>query len=452
MSAAELVAGYAAGSLTPVDVVELSLARAAADELNAIASVDAEGARIAAVRSAERWAAGTPLGPLDGVPITFKDSFHVLGRPRWHGTAVNPGGRSTLDAAPVRRAREAGMIVVAKTTMPDYAMLMAGLSSQHGVIRNAWDPATSPSGSSAGAGPSVAAGIAAIAVGTDMVGSVRLPAAVSGLASIKPTQGRIAYDPAGDYRSAGPMARTVDDVEAALEVLGRYDPVDQNALPGRYSPPERPFTELTGLTVGVLRELSFGSRVDGPTAAAVQSQVEVLTGLGARTVELDDLAVTAADYRAIYWFMLDKGLPDYLAQDAASRGRIRPEIGRMLDSALNRTAADAAQGAHRIAVATERVRRQLSAVDYVLSPALPVHAWPAEQVSPDPDDPMSHMGFACWFNRLTWPAGTVPVRSPGPGRCPVSVQVAGHRFDDGGVLQVMRLLEQSRGFEIRYPA
>ncbi|WP_213813613.1 amidase [Glaciihabitans sp. dw_435] len=420
---------YASGDTTPSDIAEIALERAhaASDLYNAIASIDEPGTREAAAASTRRWRDGEPLSDLDGVPITFKDSFHVKGMPRWHGTAINTGVISPNDAAPVRRARGAGMLVVAKTTMPDYAMLMSGLSSQHGVIRNAWDTATNTGGSSAGAGPSVAAGVASIAVGTDMVGSVRVPAALSGLASLKPTQGRIAYDPAGDYRSAGPMATTIDDVESALRVLGRHDPLDLYALPGRYESPATARTDLSGVTVGVLRDL------------------------GATLVDIADLDVGERDYEAIYWFMIDKGLPDYLAQSAAARGRILPVVGEMLEGSLMRSAASAALDAHRVAVATETVRRQLAPFDYVLSPVLPVRAFPATDVSPDPDDAMAHMGFAAWFNRLATPAGTVPVLDLGDGLCPVSVQIAGARFDDGGVLQVLRLLEQRRGFEVHYP-
>lgn len=105
---ADLVAGYASGDLSPVEVTRAALEAASADELNAIASIDTSKALAAAEQSAARWASGSQWGPLDGVPITFKDSFHITGLPRWHGTAVNPGRTSTIDAAPVRRAREAG--------------------------------------------------------------------------------------------------------------------------------------------------------------------------------------------------------------------------------------------------------------------------------------------------------------------------------------------------------
>lgn len=453
-TAAELVASYRDGTSTPLDTVAQALAAVqAAEPFNAIASTDASGALEAARASTARWAAGAPLGPLDGVPFTVKDSFHVAGLPRWHGTAISSGPLSAADCAPVRRAREAGMLVVAKTTMPDYAMLMSGSSSQHGLITGPWDPAANTAGSSAGAGVSVSAGIAPLALGTDMIGSVRLPAAVNGLASLKPTQGRIAYDPAGDYRSAGPMGRTVADVEQALIALGRYDPADWYALPGAYTASAaRP---IAGRRIAVLRSMGTGAAVDAPTRDAVARAADLLAAAGAELIELDDLPVTAADHEAVFWFMVDKGLPDYLGRPAADRGRILPEIGAMLEGSLSRTAVDAARDAHTVAVATDRVNRALAGFDHVLSPVLPVHTWPTTQHSPArPDgvpDPVSHMAFACWFNRTGQPAGTVPVLSAGADRCPVSVQIAGRRFDDSGVLQVLGFLETARDFDITFP-
>jgi Asp-tRNA(Asn)/Glu-tRNA(Gln) amidotransferase A subunit family amidase len=454
MTAKEMRTAFSRREISPVEAAEASLA--AVQELgtrfNAIASFDPDVARQEALASETRFRAGEPLGPLDGVPVTVKDSFHVKGLPRWHGSAANSGGISRVDAAPIRRLREAGMVIVAKTAMPDYALLMSGLSSRQGTIRNPWDPDTNPGGSSSGAGPSVAAGVAPIGIGTDMVGSVRLPAALTGLASIKPTQGRIAYDPPGNYRSVGPMAKTADDVEETLKVLGKSDPADHFALQGEYGPPERPFNSLRGMTVGVIRRLSFGSPVDPETAEAVESQAERLAELGAELVDVERLVVDETDYESIYWLMIYNALPDYFALEARDRGRVLPAVGQMMDATLQQSALFAAASAKRLMVATERLRNQLDPFDYVLSPALPVRAFPADELSPSPElGPMSHMGFACWFNQLSWPAGTIPVSWPHGRGCPISIQIGGKRFDDAGVLNVMRLLEARRDFEIRYP-
>ncbi|GBQ25873.1 amidase [Acetobacter estunensis NRIC 0472] len=453
MSAAELTQAYGAGTLSPVEVAEAALAVVAgpAASLNAVASSDADMVHESARASACRWKAGRPLGPLDGVPISFKDSFHIKGLPRWHGTACHEGVVSGADALPVIRAREAGMIVTCKTTMPDFAMIMSGISSEHGVIRNAWDPRTSPGGSSSGAGPSVVLGAATIALGTDMVGSVRIPAALSGLASIKPTQGRIAYDPPGAYRSAGPMARTVGDVTLALGALGRFAHEDFYSLDGRFVPAPPP-TDLKGQRIAVWKRAGWGDATDAETLTAVDWAAEQLSARGAELIEIKDLDVGADDYMAIHWNMLHVGAPDYFGLPAAARGRIAPPIGALYDGLLSQSAIHAASVTRRVNMAAIRVARQLASFDHVLSPAVPVRAFPAELCCPDPRwGAASHQAFACWFNQIGWPAATVPVHQPEDGDVPVSVQIAGRRFDDARVLGIATLLETARGFAIRWP-
>lgn len=453
LDAGQLADAYAEGRLQPMAVTETLLAAAAvADQrFNAMTSLNAEDARAAAQASAERWRRGTPIGPLDGVPITFKDSFNIAGLPRWHGSAVNCGSVSTADAAPVRRAREAGMVIIGKTSMPDYGLLMSGLSSHSGVVRNPWDPSLNTAGSSAGAAACLAAGIAPMALGTDMVGSVRLPAAACGLVSMHATQGRVAYDPPGNYRGAGPMARSVADSAALLQVVGQHDRADHHALPGAFKHDATPVTQLRGVRIAVLPRLTYGTAVDAPTAKAVQLQAALLGEVGAELTWLDDFDLSADDYQAVYHVMVHKGLAELYAQPAAQRARVLPQIASMLDAALLQTALEMGQVQRRIAQAVARLERQLAPFDYLLSPVLPVRGFAAEAISPSPHlGAMSHMGFACWFNQLGRPAGSVPVYRPDDG-CPVSVQIAGRRFDDSGVLQIMALLERSRGFAIEFP-
>lgn len=453
MTSAGLTAAYRRGDLSPVDVAEAALAVVTGplDALNGVSSHDAGLTMDAARASADRWKTGTPLGPLDGVPISFKDSFHIGGLPRWHGTACHAGTVSPADALPVVRAREAGMIPTCKTSMPDFAMIMSGLSSQHGVIRNAWDPETSPGGSSSGAGPSVVLGAAAVALGTDMVGSVRLPAALSGLASIKPTQGRIAYDPPGSYRSAGPMARCVADVALTLAALGRFSHGDFVSAQGSFVSGEPP-ARLDGKRVALWRRAGWGDRPDDETSIAVEKAADLMSDLGAEIVEIDDLEAGPEDYMAIHWNMLYVGAPDYFGLEAEARGRIHPVIGAMYDGLLGQSAILAAGMIRRINAAAIRIAKQLDPFDYVLSPALPVRSFPADLPCPDPTvGAASHQAFACWFNQIGWPAATVPVHQPGDGGVPVSVQIAGKRFDDAGVLGLAERLEQLRSFDIQWP-
>jgi len=454
LDAAALTAAYAAGQLTPLDMAErvLPLIEGPLAALNAVASHDPEAVRAEAALSTARWQKGAPLGPLDGVPISFKDSFHMRGLPRWHGTACHPGTRSPADALPVERARAAGMIPVCKTTMPDFAMVMSGLSSQHGTIRNAWDPAMSPGGSSSGAPSTVVLGAATVALGTDMVGSVRLPAALSGLASIKPTQGRIAYDPPGAYRSAGPMARSLADVGLTLEALGIAAERDHVSLPGRFTATPMP-ERLEGRRIALWSRSGWGDAVDAGTATGLARAATLLADLGAEIVPIDDVEADAGDYMAIHWNMLYVGAPDYWGLSPAERGRIHPVIGAMYEALRDQSAIFAADQQRRIATAATRIARQLAPFDHVLSPALPVRAFAADLPCPDPSwGAMSHQAFACWFNQTGQPAVTLPVHQPGDRGVPVSVQITGRRFEDAHLLGMARLLEAARGFDIAWPA
>ncbi|WP_334176205.1 amidase family protein [Pseudoxanthobacter sp.] len=457
LGAGTLARAYADGTLSPVAVTEavLDAARQAGDTFHAFACLNEADARRAAAESAARWQAGTPLSPFDGVPVTFKDSFNIAGLPRWHGSAVNEGRVSAHDAAPVRRVREAGLVIIGKTTMPDFGLLMSGLSSRAGVVRNPWNPDLNTAGSSAGAAAALACGAGALAIGTDMVGSVRLPAAVCGLTAFHATQGRVAYDPPGAYRGAGPMGRSTADVEGLLAIVGREDAADHVCLPGAFAPAPPP-RHLHGLRIAVVRQLGWGTPTDAPTLSATGRAARLLAEAGAEIVPLADFDLAAGDYEAIYRTMVARGLAELMSAPADRRGRILPQIGAMIDEALCESALAVALTGKRVAAATQRLAAQLEPFDYVLSPALPVTGFAAVATGPEPDKgplshrTMSHMGFACWFNQLGRPAGTVPVLAR-PGTVPVSVQIAGRRFDDAGVLGLMALLEERRGFSVDFP-
>ena len=454
LSAAALHDAYASGELSPVAVTELTLAAAAVagDRFAAISCLAESDALAAAAASAERWARGEQRGALDGVPVTLKDSFHTVGLPRWHGSACHQTTISSIDAAPVRRLREAGAAIVAKTTMPDFAMLMSGLSSRHGLIRNPWDPSTNPGGSSSGAAACLAAGVAPLALGTDMVGSVRVPAALTGSVALCPTRGRIAYDPPATYRSAGPMTRTVADATALLEAVGRYDGADHFALPGGFAPAAEPIVALDGVRIGVIAELGYGSAVTPDTAAALDAQVRLVSELGAEVEQIGSLPVEQADYETIVVLMTHKGALELHSVEPSARGLLLPEVAAMLEPVYGLTALSCGALMARLDRAAARVSLVLGKYDYILSPVIPVPSFAADAVSPDPElGAMSQMAFACWFNQIGAPAGSVPVWSAASGGPPISVQVAGRRFDDAGVLRLMALLEQRRGFEIEFP-
>src|SRR3569623_389862 len=174
---------------------------------------------------------GAPIGPLDGVPVTVKENIASKGVPVPLGTAAIKLTPAPVDAPASARLREAGAIIISKTTMPDYGMTSSGVSSFHPLTRIPWDLSKNPGGSSAGAGAAGAAGYGPLHVGTDIGGSVRLPAGWCGLVGLKPSLGRIPIDPPYVGRVAGPMTRIVDDAALMMSVLSKPDSRDGMSLP-----------------------------------------------------------------------------------------------------------------------------------------------------------------------------------------------------------------------------
>jgi aspartyl-tRNA(Asn)/glutamyl-tRNA(Gln) amidotransferase subunit A len=233
LSAVDLIAGYRAKQFSPSEVLEEVLAHVAVWEphIKALYLFDPDGACATAKASTERWSKSEPMGTLDGVPVTIKDNIATKNQPVPLGAASMPLVPSPKDAPPAARLREAGAIIFSKTTMPDYGMLSSGLSSFHPLTRNPWDVSKNPGGSSAGAGAAAAAGYGPLHLGTDIGGSVRLPACWNGLFALKPSLGRVPVDPPYVGRVAGPMTRTVDDAALMMSVLSRPDRRDGMSLP-----------------------------------------------------------------------------------------------------------------------------------------------------------------------------------------------------------------------------
>ena len=222
LSAVDLIAGYKARQFSPSEVLEDVIAHIEQWEphIKALYAFDPDGARKVAKASTDRWNNGEPTGVLDGVPVTIKDNIATKGQPIPLGAASVPLVPAEHDAPPAARLREAGAIIFSKTTMPDYGMLSSGLSSFHPLTRNPWDLSKNPGGSSSGAGAAGAAGYGPLHLGTDIGGSVRLPACWCGLVALKPSLGRIPIDPPYVGRVAGDDAhgrrRRADD-ERAIE-------------------------------------------------------------------------------------------------------------------------------------------------------------------------------------------------------------------------------------------
>src|SRR5437773_9795682 len=271
LSAGQLLSLFRRREASPMEVLRDVLAHIDRWEpqLKALYAFDAEAALTMARASELRWAEGTPLGALDGVPVTIKENIATQGVPMPLGTAATVLTPAAEDAPPAARLREAGAVFVAKTTMPYYGMLASGLSSFHPLTRNPWDLAKNPGGSSAGGGAAAAAGYGPLHVGTDIGGSLRLPAGWCGVFTLKPSLGRIPIDPPYAGRVAGPMTRTVADAALMMGVLSLPDARDAMSLPYQQIAWEHLDRRLAGLKIGLLLDAGWGLPVDPETRDAV---------------------------------------------------------------------------------------------------------------------------------------------------------------------------------------
>ncbi len=450
LTAAELCAAYAARRLSPVEAAKASLERIARWEpaLNAMFVVRAEDALEQARASEERWRAGVPLSPLDGVPVTIKENIYTRGDPAPIGTRANEGQPpAPEDAPPAARVREAGCVILGKTTMPDYGMLSSGLSSIHGITRNPWRLDRNTSGSSSGAGAAAAAGYAPINLGTDIGGSVRLPATHCGIFALKPSGGRVPVNPPYMGRVTGPMTRTVRDAAALMNVLSRPDPRDFTSLPYE----ARDFTagleslEPKGLRIGFLPDMKTGLPVNPEVAAAANSAAKALAGAGAIVEEIDSF-LTGAMLDGMTRFFEARSHNDYVQLDAARQGKILPFIVKWCTwRAGNFTGRDVMAAYNEVMAMREAAVTACQPYDFVLSPTSPILPYEAELACPgnDPHNALPHIAFTVPYNMSEQPAASINWCASSEG-LPIGIQLVGRRFDDAGVLRLARLVERLR--------
>ena len=293
MSAAGIAAAIAGGEVSALEVTDAHLARIGEvdDRVSAFLHVAADGARRAARAVDERRAAGEALGPLAGVPLALKDLFTTTDMPTTCGSAILNGWRPPYDATITQRLRQAGVVILGKTNMDEFAM---GSSTENSAFRpshNPWNLARVPGGSSGGSSAAVAAFEAPLGVGTDTGGSIRQPAAVCGVVGAKPTYGGssrygvVAF--ASSLDTPGPLARTVLDAALLHEAMSGHDPCDSTSVDAPVPPVVAAArqADVSGLTIGVVPELG-GEGYQSGVLTRFGEAVELLESLGAKVVEV----------------------------------------------------------------------------------------------------------------------------------------------------------------------
>ncbi|TCP50892.1 aspartyl-tRNA(Asn)/glutamyl-tRNA(Gln) amidotransferase subunit A [Tamaricihabitans halophyticus] len=443
LSAGELVEQYRTKEISPVEVTEAVLAKIERLEpsLHALYAADHARALDAARASERRWHAGQP-GTLDGIPLTLKENIATEGTPIPLGTAATDLVPADADGPAAARSREEGGVLLAKTTMPDYGMLTSGLSSFHLASRNPWETSRTPGGSSAGAGAAAAAGYGPLHVGTDIGGSIRLPAGWCGLVGLKPSFGRVPVDPPYLGRAVGPMTRTVADAALYMSVLARPDKRDHLSLPPeRITWDPRPLEPAT-VRIGLQLDAGVGLAVEPEIRAAVAAVASKLEQAGA-IVEPVAPFLTREMLDGLDRFWRVRFGVDFAALPAERKAKILPYIAEWVAGGDGTSGTDAYRGFAQIDAMSVAAIRATEPYDFVLSPTCPVSAPAAESASPtdDPRLPFEHIGFTVPYNMSGQPAVSVNCGYTSAGM-PVGLQIAGARFADLAVLRMAATIEQ----------
>ena len=444
----------ATGDLSPVELVDNALERIAAvqPQLNCFAHIWADAARAEAVRATAAVAAGEPLGALFGVPIAVKETTQVSGRAFTLGSYTHQHVVADRDAAIVRALRRAGAIIVGATTSPEFAHTLQTDSPMWGPTRNAWNPACTPGGSSGGSASAVASGCVSVAEGSDMGGSVRIPAAWSGVVGLKPGIGRIPMDVLpGLFDSIshhGPLARDIDSARLFLACVQGPDDADiQSVTSPLVLDGPAPF-DVRGLRIGLSVDLGTWA-VHPEIAATVTAAADALADAGA-IIEPVDPQLGEAD--EAMWFKLWGVFMSAYFGDLVDEwaDRMDPDVLGLIELGNSLSATDY----KRLEIDRTDVWRRVSGVlqgrAALLCPTMATPPLPAAKTDLVRDEPANDGRYhsadmTSVFNLVApCPALSVPVGThtePPYAGMPIGAQIVGHRWREDSVLQIGRALE-----------
>jgi aspartyl-tRNA(Asn)/glutamyl-tRNA(Gln) amidotransferase subunit A len=322
--------------------------------------------------------------------------------------------------------------------MPDYGMLSSGVSTFHHLSRNPWDLTRTPGGSSAGAGAAAAAGYGPIHIGTDIGGSIRLPAGWCGVVGLKPTHGRVAVGNPYPGRAIGPLTRTAADAALALSVMSGPDRHDSTSLPPITEPDSVP---LSSMRIGLLLDAGPGLPVDPEVAAAVTNAASVLESLGASIEPLAPL-ITREMLDGLDHFWRARSAADIAALPPERQAKVLPDIRRWVSTATDLTGIEVVNGFNQTIALAVAVDAAFASYDFIISPVAPITAFAAELAYPtdDPMKPFEHIAFTVPYNMSAHPATSVNCGYSSTG-LPIGLQIAAPRFHDLAVLHLAAVLE-----------
>ncbi|WP_311966780.1 amidase [Bradyrhizobium australiense] len=456
LSATDLLEGYRSGRFTPRDVVEDVIAALEITDAmcNVVVTPTYEQARAAADRATEAWRAGQPQGRLAGVPVTIKDLVFVAGVPALGGAPSNRGFVPDANAAVVAALEADGAIVTCKTTTCESGYKLTADSPVSGITRNPWNKARTSGGSSGGAAAAVAAGCGPLAIGTDGVGSIRVPSSFCGVVGLKPTFGLVPRSPGfsppswASLAHTGPIARTVADAALLLEVIASHDIRDAASLPVA----SRSFTvtldRLDGLRIGTSVDFGYAA-VDPQVRDAFEAASKMLATLGAEIVP--DCARLAPD-------MLERILKPiaYTEQAAAVANRDSIALSAsdedyrdVIAKGRSYSGIDYVEASYRRAGLRASFLELFGKVDALVTPTVAVTAFCAGALGVDQIADCTvdrHLGWSpfSWPINLTGlPAVTIPCGFDDSG-LPIGLQIVAPWLDEGLILRIAAAFERAR--------
>ncbi len=452
LTAQQLLGLYASGALSPVEVTRAVLARIAAldSSLNAFCLVDEAAALQSALLSEQRWLNyqrnHTPVGALEGVPLSIKDLVLTKGWPTLRGSAaIDTHQVWEVDAPVTQRLREAGAVLFGKTNTPEFGCKGVTNSPRTGITRNPWNLNRTAGGSSGGAAAAVAAGMGPCAIGTDGAGSVRIPAAFCGNVGFKPSFGRVpAYplSPFGSVAHLGPHTMSVVDAALMMNVMSLPDARDWTSLP--YEPIDylaNLHEGVKGLRIAYSPSLGY-AQVDAEVATAVRNAVEILADMGAHVEECDLGFSDPLDIITGLWFAGAWQIWSTLTEQQQALTdpdfRAQAELGSRLSTT------DIHQLNQRRGQLGSHMRQFMQGYDLIATPTVAVPAFEAKPAGHEVMNAETMLGwtpFTYPFNLTQQPAITVPCGLTKDG-LPIGLQLVGPMFDDALVLRAARAFEE----------
>jgi len=458
-SVGELAPLLESGELSPVDLTQSSLDRIAQlqSTLNAFLEVWEESALEDARVAEAEIAAGRYLGPLHGIPVGLKDLIDVAGAKTTGGSRVLANNMATFDATVVAKLRSAGAIFMGKLNLVEFALGFTGLNSHTGDVKNPWNNERITAGSSSGSAAAVTAGMLPVSLGSDTGGSIRMPAALCGIAGLKPTYGRVSragvLDLSWSMDHVGPMTRTTQDCALMMNVLAGHDSRD----PASSAQPVPDFTEdlnggLNGLKIGVPTDYFFDDFVDPEIGASVHASIELMSANGAEVVELSmpwvdkgraiNLGVLLPEAVSVHEKMLAKNAEQYT-----------PAVRSRIQAGFNIPAIDYIRAKRARLWFNQQMATSMKRIDVLITPSVPIQTPTIAECTPSNGNPGGGGEipmFTGVFDVTGQPSHSIPCGYTEDGM-PIGMMITGHPFDEKTVLRVGHAYEQLTDWQQRPP-